>query len=233
MEAQIAIAKIGKYATSESGDTLEMIERPGGGLSCVLVDGQRSGKSAKTVSNVVTRKAISLLADGVRDGAVARAASDYLYTYRTGKVMATLNILSIDLQSRTLVIVRNNPAPVIFIQEDNLTLLDEPAEAIGVRRGIRPSINEISLAPNIAAIAYTDGLSLAGDRTGHRMDIVGCVEGLMDDDHIEPKRWAGHLLHQAITLDQGRPADDISVLIVAILPRQEDDVRYLSARMPF
>ena len=55
----------------------------------------------------------------------------------------------------------------------------------------------------------------------------------MGDEHIEPKRWAGHLLHQAITLDQDRPADDISVLVVAILPSREDDVRYLSSRMPF
>jgi hypothetical protein len=36
MEVQFAVAKIGKYAISESGDTLEMIERPHGGLSFVL-----------------------------------------------------------------------------------------------------------------------------------------------------------------------------------------------------
>jgi hypothetical protein len=97
MEFRVAVAKVGKYASSESGDTLEMIERPGGGLSFVLADGQRSGKSAKAISNIVTRKAISLLGEGVRDGAAARAASDYLYTYRSGKVIATLNILSVDL----------------------------------------------------------------------------------------------------------------------------------------
>jgi serine phosphatase RsbU (regulator of sigma subunit) len=147
--------------------------------------------------------------------------------------MVILNILSIDLQSRTLVIVRNNPPPVISIQEDNLTLINESAEPVGVRRGIQPSIMGIPLALNLAAISYTDGLSLAGDRTGHRIDIVGCAKGLMGDEHIEPKRWADHLLHQAITLDQDRPADDISVLVVAILPCREDDVRYLSARMPF
>ena len=89
MELRFAVAKIGKYATSESGDTLEMIERPHGGLSMVLVDGQRSGRPAKLISNVVARKAVQLLAEGVRDGAAARAAHDYLYTYRGGKVSAT------------------------------------------------------------------------------------------------------------------------------------------------
>jgi hypothetical protein len=112
-----AVAKVGKYATSESGDTLEMIERPHGGISLVLVDGQRSGKSAKNISNVVARKAIQLLAEGVRDGAAARAAHDYLYTYRKGKVSATLNIVSVDTDSKTIVISRNNESPVIVYTE--------------------------------------------------------------------------------------------------------------------
>ena len=66
LELQVAVAKVSKYAVSESGDTVELIERPHGGLSLVLVDGQRSGKSAKAISNIVARKAVSLLADGVR-----------------------------------------------------------------------------------------------------------------------------------------------------------------------
>jgi len=40
MEMQIAVAKINKYATSESGDTLDVVERPTGSLSVVLADGQ-------------------------------------------------------------------------------------------------------------------------------------------------------------------------------------------------
>ncbi len=108
---EIAVAKVGKYATSESGDTVEVVERPHGGLSVVLVDGQRSGKSAKAISNMVARKAMALLADGVRDGAVARAAHDYLRTQRGGKVSATLNLVSVDLASRTLVLLAQQPLP--------------------------------------------------------------------------------------------------------------------------
>ena len=125
MEVQVAVAKVAKYATSESGDTVEMIERPHGGLSFVMVDGQRSGRSAKAISNLVARKAISLLAEGVRDGAVARAAHDYLYTYRGGKVLATLNILSIDMVSRTIVLSRNSHCPIVVVLDEGLRILDE------------------------------------------------------------------------------------------------------------
>jgi hypothetical protein len=111
MELTVGVAKVSKWAVRESGDTLEVIERPHGGLSLVLADGQGSGQAAKDLSNLVAKKAIGLLADGVRDGAVARAVHDFLFHYRHGQVSATLNIVSADLVSRTLVVSRNNPCP--------------------------------------------------------------------------------------------------------------------------
>jgi serine phosphatase RsbU (regulator of sigma subunit) len=232
VEAHVAVAKVGKYATPESGDSLEMIERPGGGLSFVLADGQRSGKPAKAISNVVTRKAISLLSEGVRDGAAARAASDYLFTYRAGKVLATLNILSIDLESRTMVVTRNNPAPVVLARHGELHLLEEPCEPVGARRGVRPNITEVSLEAGLAAVVFTDGLTHAGDRRGAGMDVRAHVWRLMESGPLDPAVWAESLLAQAVALDDGRPVDDISVLVAAILPRQADEMRRMTVRMP-
>lgn len=231
MEAAVAVAKVGKYATSESGDTLEMIERPGGGISFVLSDGQQSGKPAKAISNVVARKAISLLAEGVRDGAAARAASDYLFTYRSGKVMATLNILSIDLQTQTLVLTRNNPAPVLLFHGEQLHPLDGPSVSIGSRRGIRPDISEIPLQPELRVVVFTDGLQHAGERKGTPLDVTQRVRELLGSRDTDPSDLAEGLLHAALALDDGRPSDDITVLVAAITNQQGDDVRRLSLRM--
>lgn len=232
MEARVAAAKIGKYATSESGDTLEMVERPTGGLSFVLVDGQRSGRSAKAISNVVARKAISLLAEGVRDGAAARAASDYLYTYRAGKVMATLDILSIDLQSQTLVLTRNSPAPMLIICDGELELFDEEVSTVGIRRSIRPVIREVPLTEGLTAIAYTDGLVHAGGRYGRGMDVQAEVLELMSNGRPNPQEWADRLMERALELDKGRPTDDISILIAMVSPDRDGDVRRLNVRIP-
>jgi len=231
VEASVAAAKVGKYATSESGDTLEMVERPSGGISFVLADGQRSGKPAKAIANVVTRKALSLLADGVRDGAVARAASDYLYTYRSGKVVATLNILSIDTHSQTLVIVRNNPEPVVLIEQGSLMTLDAPSQAVGSRKGIRPEIQEIPLQEGLWVVVYTDGLTHAGERKGQRFDITSCIEDLCRGAETAPSFWADHLLEMALLADDSRPSDDITVLVAAIQKGSGDEVRHLSVRL--
>jgi serine phosphatase RsbU (regulator of sigma subunit) len=232
MEAQVAVAKVAKYAALESGDSLEMVERPSGGLSFVLADGQTSGKSAKAISSVVTRKAISLLAEGVRDGAAARAASDYLHTYRSGKVLATLNILSIDLHSRTLVVTRNSSVPVLLVQEGVLGSLDEPSEPVGARRGVRPVITEVPLRPGLAALVFTDGLIHAGERKGRAFDVEARLRSLLKLEPPDPAMIADRLLADALALDDGRPGDDISLVVAAILPRQPDEARRLLVRMP-
>jgi serine phosphatase RsbU (regulator of sigma subunit) len=232
MEVQVAAAKVGKYATSESGDSLEMVERPGGGFSFVLVDGQLSGKAAKNISNIVARKAISLLGEGVRDGAAARAASDYLYTYRAGKVSATLNILSIDLISRTLVLSRNSDAPAVLVQSDEITLIDGPSKPVGTHRGTRPEITEIPLQHNLTAVVFTDGITHAGDRHGQRLNILDEIRELIQSKERAPAVWADRLLERAVELDDGRPSDDMSVLVASTLPREKDETRRLMARMP-
>jgi serine phosphatase RsbU (regulator of sigma subunit) len=233
MEVQIAVAKVGKWASRESGDTLEMVERPTGGLSLVLVDGQHSGRGAKAVSNVVARKAISLLAEGVRDGAVARAAHDYLYALHNGKVQATLNIVSLDLVSNTLVLSRNNPHPVHVLTPEGIRDLGGPSQPVGIFRHTRPTIHELPLAPETVVIVYTDGLSQAGIRRGQTLDVRGEVEALYTQGLATAQTWADRLLTRALACDEQRAADDISILVVAVLPRDtEDNARRLLVRMP-
>jgi serine phosphatase RsbU (regulator of sigma subunit) len=232
MEIQIAVAKTNKYAVSESGDTLEVVERPNGGMSVVLADGQTSGRGAKVVSTLVVRKVISLLAEGVRDGAAARAASDYLFTERHGKVSATLNILSADLQTGTIVITRNNPSPVFVARGDRVECLDAESSAIGTSRNIRPAISEIVLEGWTSIIMYTDGVRHAGDRYGQGLDICTLLGSLLEDQDPSSQEIADTLLAHAIQLDQGRPNDDMSVVVLRVLPFESDLIRRMTVRLP-
>jgi serine phosphatase RsbU (regulator of sigma subunit) len=232
MEVQIAVAKINKYAVSESGDTLEVIERPNGGLSVVLADGQSSGRGAKAISQLVVRKVIGLLAEGVRDGAAARAASDALFTEKQGRVISTLNIASLDLSSGTIVLTRNNPAPVFICRGQKMDIIEEESVPLGVSRHVRPLISEIAIEPGLIIVIYTDGLIHAGKRRGHPMDVGTIIRSVLDDQDPTPQLLADSLLAQAVTLDENRPADDISVLVVKVTARVGDNVRRMSVRLP-
>jgi serine phosphatase RsbU (regulator of sigma subunit) len=223
MKLQGAVAKVNKYAVSESGDTFEMVERPHGGLSFILADGQRSGRSAKAISNLVVRKAMTLLAEGVRDGAAARAAHDYLYTHRQGKVLATLNIVSIDLVTRTIVVSRNSHCPVLIVTSGDIRLLDEPSQPIGVYRGTKPVIAELPVLPDTYVVVFTDGILTAGERQGRSMTIDEVVRRFLEAGRRGARELADSILDEALTLDQGRPVDDTSILVLAVLAEHTTD----------
>jgi serine phosphatase RsbU (regulator of sigma subunit) len=235
LHVDIAVAKVPKYAVRESGDSVEVVERPRGGLSVVMADGQRSGHSAKAISNIAVRKAISLLAEGVRDGAVARAAHDYLRTQRSGQVTAELTIVSVDLETRTLVISRNSRCPVILGAAGAWRLLDEPTDSVGAPVRARPVITELSLTAGQTVIAFTDGLTMAGQRKGTPLDIAALLAQPGLQLTAPAQQIADCLLDMALALDDSRPTDDVTVAVVRIVGCDDDmgpQVRRMSVSFP-
>lgn len=240
IEIQIAVAKVAKYASSESGDTVEVVERPHGGISIVVSDGQRSGRSAKAISNVVARKAMSLIAEGVRDGAVARATHDYLRTNRGGKVSAELVIASVDLVTETLVLSRNSRCPVLVQRDRETEWLDEECDAIGIYRNTKPNIVELPLVSGLTAVVFTDGIWSAGHRSGGSMDVAGAASlngGSQESSAIggesSAKGIADRVLEAALDLDNGRPRDDSTVLVIKVGSHQaEQKIRRMEISLP-
>jgi serine phosphatase RsbU (regulator of sigma subunit) len=233
LELQVAVAKAPRHGASESGDTLEMIERPGGGFSVVLVDGQGSGRGAKTLSNLVATRAITQLKDGARDGVVARAAHDYLYTYRMGQVAATLNILSVDFQTGSILVSRNNPAPFYVLSPSGVQIHSEPSSPIGLHPMTKPRITELPVRAYTYVVLFTDGLLKAGERHGEDLEIVNFLSAWRVTEGAGAQALAEALLARAIEIDRGEPSDDMSIVALAALPMTaEDRVRRMLVRVP-
>ncbi|MEM8530616.1 MAG: PP2C family protein-serine/threonine phosphatase [Chloroflexota bacterium] len=222
LDVQTAVAKIPCHGNVESGDTFEMIERPGGGFSFVLVDGQGSGRGAKTLSNLVITRVITQLKDGARDGVVARGAHDYLYTYRMGQVAATLNILSVDFQSNSLLVTRNNPAPFLVLTSNGVATHHEPSNPIGLHPMTKPNITEIPVHPYTYIIVFTDGLLKAGERYGEDVELGNFLAGWDAKAAQSATDLCDALLHRVIEIDRGEPADDITIMVLALLPSTTD-----------
>ena len=241
-DIQIAVAKTNKYASRESGDTAEVVERPQGGFSVVIADGQGSGQPAKSLSHLVTTKVVSLLKDGVRDGVAARAVHDYLYTYRGGKVSATLSIVSVDLATRTLVLSCNSHCPVLLSSPGcPVTSIPEQealANPIGVHPSTRPVVREAPLEGPLYAVVYTDGLMEAGRRSGSLIDLPSLITECLENAPTA-RQLADHLLAHALDLDANRPSDDMTVSVVVVLPLPDIEenkivplVRRMEVRVP-
>lgn len=234
LEIEVAVAKVARHGSVESGDTLEMIERPGGGFSFVLINGEGTGRGAKTLSNLLATRAIALLKDGARDDAVARAVHDYLYTYRAGQVAATLNILSVDYQSGRILMSRNNPAPFFVITPRGLHSYSEPSTPIGLQPMTRPIITELPIEPYTYIVVFTDGLTRAGERYGEDLGLGNFLSGWPAAAGRAAGELTEELLRRALELDRGEPTDDMSILTMAVLPRSATlKVRRLRVSLPF
>lgn len=230
---EIGIAKTNKYASRESGDTVEIVERPGGGMSVILADGQGSGRAAKTLSMQVTAKVSALLKEGVRDGAAARAANDFLFANRHGQVSATLDILSVDLKTNTVAITRNGDTACIIESPDGVRTYREAERRLGIHSRTRPWIAEEPIVPGLRVLLLSDGIANAGQRSQLSPwdldDIASCIP---HSGHATA--LADGILAEAVRRDLGRPGDDMSV--VALILREQDPapllIRRMSAEVP-
>ncbi|MFZ5815099.1 MAG: PP2C family protein-serine/threonine phosphatase [Bacillota bacterium] len=235
MQVTMAVAKVPKFGLSESGDSVEIVERPRGGITAILADGQTHGRAAKRVSQIVVAKAVQLIADGIRDGAVARGVHDYLYAVRDGKVSTELVMISVDTRTKSLVIARNTHVPVLLRHADGrVERLEAAVEPVGIREVMKPVITEVPLEAGVMVAAFTDGIFSAGRRYEAELELDELIAMLAEAEPNDVQRLADRFLSRAVEADRGRPGDDMSVVTVGLAPRPGgEQVRRMSVTMPF
>jgi len=232
MEITIAIAKIDKQGNLSSGDTVEVTERPNGGISVVLADGKMDQRASKAISLMVSHQVIDHISAGVRDGASIRAAASAIFTEHQGRVEANLCVISADLQTNTIIISRNNPVPIFLISEDTVDCLSSDSEPIGTRADISPTIIELPINPEMAVVVFSDGVYLAGHHNQQSMDVCTTIEAFIEEQEPTAKEIAEFLLNRAIHLDDGQPQDDMSIIVLLVSGRPVDNIRRMNISMP-
>ena len=229
----VALAKTHKYASRESGDTVELVERPDGGFSLIMIDGQGSGKAAKTLSLLLSAKAVGLVKDGVRDGAVARATHDFLFAFRHGQVSATLDLLSVDMQTREVVVTRNSDSPMLMRRNGQISVVPMESGPIGRTKFTKPAVQHFPAEDGVALVMFTDGITHSGLRQQLApiayQDLAEQVLGNGNSAQV----IADTVLELARMRDNDRPGDDMAVIVLVVSTIiQPMAVRRLQASIP-
>jgi serine phosphatase RsbU (regulator of sigma subunit) len=140
------------------------------------------------------------------------------------------------METKTFVVSRNNESPVIvYTEQEGLFLLDEPSRCVGVYRNTKPVITELPILPGTIIVVFTDGLRHAGSLSGNSSyDPIAATRQMICDEGITAARpLADRLLAEANEMDNGRPRDDISVLVVSVQTGlAKDDVRRMDVSLP-
>lgn len=216
LSIDLAVSKTHKYASRESGDTVELVERPGGGISLVMIDGQGSGKAAKTLSLLLSAKAVGLIKDGVRDGAVARATHDFLFAFRHGQVSATLDIVSVDMTTREVVVTRNADSPMLLRRNGELSVVPMASGPIGRRKFARPAVQSFPAEDGVALVMFTDGVTHSGLRKQlGTVDYDDLAREVLNNG-LSAQQMADAVMAYSKARDDDRPGDDTAVIVVTV-----------------
>ncbi|NOH03152.1 MAG: SpoIIE family protein phosphatase [Chloroflexi bacterium] len=129
-------------------------------------------------------------------------------------------------------LTRNNPAPIFICRGEEIDEHAEESTPLGTSRNVRPLITELGIETGLTVVVFSDGITHAGERRGEPLDVRQTIRSIMEDQDPSPQEIADFLLLQAIRLDDNRPADDISVVVLKVAARQGDDVRRMTVRLP-
>ncbi len=233
MKYVCSIVKTSKYAVSIGGDSAEIVERPLGGLSALVVDGQGSGKAAKTLSAALAGKASGLITDGIRDGAVARAVHDWLFAQKHGRVSASISIISAAADTGTMVITRCGNCPVFVLTPGGVLDFSAPVAPLGFYRFTRPQVDQVALEEGVLAVTFSDGVLGAG-RGARNMEPEAWMEEIARwyKEGMGVQALAEKILGRALVLDDNRPRDDMTVLVLGMVREPTDGIRRLQVEYP-
>lgn len=230
MEIQAAIAKVDRYSSSEQGDKVEVIERPHGGMSIILAEGKLNGRRSKAVALKGVHKLLTLISEGIHDGAATRAVLGNLHNEHAGKAELALSVLSCDLTSGTLVITKNNDLPVALVREDNVDYLRMEQDDTDL--ALNPRVFQFQIEPGLTFVFCSDGILKAGTQGGQPFDLDLNLEAIYEEDEPSVRELADYLLTQAISQDIGRPRDDMSVIVLRVVAKSNKNIRRVDIQVP-
>jgi serine phosphatase RsbU (regulator of sigma subunit) len=153
--------------------------------------------------------------------------------YRHGRVSATLDLLSVDMKTRTVVITRNAEAPMLLGENGAFRTVSVDSGPIGRYLFTKPDIREIPIASGLTIVLFTDGIPHSGRRTQQpEIDYVAFAERELGPE-LTAQEIADRVLALGIERDQGRPGDDMAVVAMRIAGYAGDRmVRRMQAQFP-
>jgi serine phosphatase RsbU (regulator of sigma subunit) len=217
----IGVVSTHKYAIKESGDVVEIVDLPDGGLGLIVADGQGSGPAARLVARSTAAQAWSLLQQGVRPDGVAAAVSDALFSSKGGKVSVSLDVARID-RNGSIEIARLSTNVLLTWGDEGWRIRETSSEPAGRYDLQIPKLQSIVPGTTSAFVIITDGVADAGKSHGDTAPILMNIPDLGPD--VTATTLAERTFADAMEREDGRPGDDMTV-VACLLSRSQRDQR--------
>ncbi|HEX2945681.1 MAG TPA: stage II sporulation protein E [Clostridia bacterium] len=208
------IARLPKYGSNISGDNFTFLNGGYGKYTLALSDGMGTGQGAALQSKATVNMLESFLESGFDKDMAVNLINSVLVLKSEEDNTCTIDMTVVDLFSGEVEFIKIGAAPTYIRKESKVEIIRSASLPAGILPGIDAELARRNVEGGDMIIMVTDGIidSMAGDDPGDRQ-LMKFIQQL---ESLNPQEVADSILNEASSCCDGKPCDDLTVLVTKV-----------------
>jgi stage II sporulation protein E len=226
-DVETAVTSIAKDGRLVSGDSHTAIDLDNGRFALAVSDGMGNGERAHRESSAALELLKKLLKAGFDEQLAIQTVNSTLLLRSRDEIFTTLDMTLIDLYSARAEFLKIGSAPSFLKRGQSVRAISGNNVPIGILQDIEVQVIDEQLAAGDLLILMSDGVYDAAKHVYNQEDwLKQQIERLEVD---EPQAIADTLVENAVRINHGQIADDMTVLVAKVKSHQPE---WAAIRLP-
>ncbi len=217
LKISVNVAKKAKHGSDVSGDNFTFMNAGNGKYFIALSDGMGSGYRASVQSKATVSMLENFLESGFDKDMAVRLVNSVLVMRSTDDTFSTMDISVIDLFNGETEFVKIGAAPTYLKTNDRIEIIKSASLPAGILVSVDTELIHKDIDTGDMLIMMTDGIidSFEGEEAGDRV----LLKFLQEIQSINPQQVADDILERAMANCEGKPMDDMTVIVAKVWKR--------------
>ncbi len=208
-DAVFGIARVKKDGSQISGDTHSVMRISDDKFLVALSDGMGSGEEAENVSSVSLSLIESFYKAGMNSNLILSTVNKLL-SINTEDSFTALDVAVINLKDTKADFIKYGAPYGFIVNEGAVKIIEGNTLPLGILDELTPSVAQTEVSDGDMIVLLTDGISDAFGSSSAIIDFLRTVPAK------NPQTLTNQMLGKAISLNNGKHLDDMTVLAVRI-----------------
>ncbi|MCX7746358.1 MAG: stage II sporulation protein E [Clostridia bacterium] len=211
------IARVSKYSGIISGDNYTFMSNGDGKYVLALSDGMGSGQKAAAQSRATISLLEQLMETGFDKDTTVKLINSILVLKSTEETFATIDLSLINLFSGEVEFVKIGAVPTYIKKSDGVEIVKSFSLPAGILSNIETELIKKNVESGDFVIMLTDGiLDSFNNETNKEKALTQFIQEI---DTLNPQEIADLILNKAYDNCEGKPTDDMMVLVAKVWKR--------------